>query len=108
MFCKEKLDSIEKLDNLLAIPHSEVIEMMKRLSGDIMILGIAGKMGVTMGMQAINAIKAANVDKKVYYEKYVLRDKNARMKYSEVIKNQCLNKDDIFIMDILRRDNNGD
>lgn len=66
MFCKEKLDSIEKLDNLLAIPHSEVIEMMKRLSGDIMILGIAGKMGVTMGMQAINAIKAANVDKKVY------------------------------------------
>lgn len=66
MFCKEKLDSIEKLDNLLAIPHSEVIEMMKRLSGDIMILGVAGKMGVTMAMQAVNAIKAANVDKKVY------------------------------------------
>ena len=66
MFCKEKLDSIEKLDNLLAIPHSEVIEMMKRLSGDIMILGVAGKMGVTMAMQAVNAIKAAQVDKKVY------------------------------------------
>ena len=66
MFCKEKLDSIEKLDNLLAIPHSEVIEMMKRLSGDIMILGVAGKMGVTMAMQAVNAIKVANVDKKVY------------------------------------------
>lgn len=66
MFCKEKLDSVEKLDQLLSIPHVEVIEMMKRLPGDIMILGIAGKMGVTMGVQAVNAIKAANVDKKVY------------------------------------------
>ena len=44
----------------------------------------------------------------IYHGKYVLRDKNATMKYSEVIKNQCLNKDDIFIIDMLRGDNNGD
>ena len=66
MYCKEKLDSVEKLDSFLALPHPELVEMMKRLEGDIMILGIAGKMGVTMGMQAVEAIKAAGVEKKVY------------------------------------------
>ena len=66
MYCKEKLDSVEKLDAFLALPHPELVEMMKRLEGDIMILGIAGKMGVTMGMQAVEAIKAAGVEKKVY------------------------------------------
>ena len=43
MYCKEKLDSVEKLDAFLALPHPELVEMMKRLEGDIMILGIAGK-----------------------------------------------------------------
>ena len=66
MYCKEKLDSVEKLDALLSVPHPELVEMMKRLEGDIMILGIAGKMGVTMGMQAVEAIKRAGVEKKVY------------------------------------------
>ena len=66
MYCKEKLDSVEKLDAFLSLPHPELVEMMKRLEGDIMILGIAGKMGVTMGMQAVEAIKAAGVEKKVY------------------------------------------
>ena len=66
MYCKEKLDSVEKLDALLSVPHPELVEMMKRLEGDIMILGIAGKMGVTMGMQAVEAIKQAGVEKKVY------------------------------------------
>jgi nucleoside-diphosphate-sugar epimerase len=66
MYCQEKLDSVEKLDAFLSIPHEGVVEMMKRLPGDIMILGIAGKMGVTMGRQAVEAIKKAGVDKKVY------------------------------------------
>ena len=39
--------------------------MMKRLSGDIMILGIGGKIGVTLGMSAIKAIRQAGVSKKV-------------------------------------------
>ena len=66
MYCNGKLDSVEKLDAFLSLPHPELVEMMKRLEGDIMILGIAGKMGVTMGMQAVEAIKAAGVEKKVY------------------------------------------
>jgi hypothetical protein len=55
-----------ELEDLLSIPATGVIEMMKRLDGDIMILGIAGKMGVTMGRQAVRAIQEAGVTKKVY------------------------------------------
>lgn len=39
---------------------------MKRLDGDIMILGIAGKIGVSLGLQAMEAIRQAGVQKKVY------------------------------------------
>lgn len=56
----------KELEDLLSIPSPELIEMMKRLQGDIMILGIGGKMGVTLGRQAVNAIAAAQVDKKVF------------------------------------------
>ena len=60
-----KLDSVEKLEALLSEPGNELVELMKRLDGDIMILGIAGKMGVTMGRLAVRAIREAGVDKKV-------------------------------------------
>jgi nucleoside-diphosphate-sugar epimerase len=55
----------EMLDGLLSEPDFELIEMMKRLPGDIMILGINGKMGLTLGRRAVNAIKAAGCAKQV-------------------------------------------
>lgn len=61
----ERINNTVELEDFLSIPSAKVIEMMKRLDGDIMILGIAGKMGVTMGRQAVRAIKAAGVNKKV-------------------------------------------
>jgi len=54
-----------QLEDLLSVPNADLIAMMKRLEGDIMILGIGGKMGITLGRQALNAISAADVDKKV-------------------------------------------
>lgn len=54
------------LDDLLARPGAELIETMKRLTGDIAILGIAGKMGLSLGALAVNAIRAAGVRKQVY------------------------------------------
>ena len=55
-----------ELDDLLAVPYQQCIDMMTRIKGDIMILGIAGKMGITLGLMAKRAIEAAGVDKKVY------------------------------------------
>jgi dTDP-4-dehydrorhamnose reductase len=60
-----KIENEMELDEVLSIPHPAVIELMKRLDGDLMILGINGKMGLTLGRQALNAIKAAGVEKKV-------------------------------------------
>lgn len=54
-----------ELNELLSTPTSNLIEMMKRLEGDIAILGVAGKMGVTMAMQAKRAIEQAKVKKDV-------------------------------------------
>ena len=56
----------EELDDVLSIPQGETIEYMKRLDGDIMILGIGGKVGPTLGMTAVKACRQAGVSKKVY------------------------------------------
>ena len=61
-----KLDSVEKLEALLSEPGNELVELMKRLDGDIMILGIGGKIGVSLGLQAMEAIRRAGVKKVVY------------------------------------------
>ena len=61
----ERIASVTELESLLSVPAEGLIEMMKRIYGDIMILGIAGKMGVTMGRQAVNAIRWSGVSKKV-------------------------------------------
>jgi nucleoside-diphosphate-sugar epimerase len=60
-----KIKDEAQLEDLLSIPEEGLISMMKRLEGDIMILGIGGKMGVTLGRQAVNAVRAAGVDKKI-------------------------------------------
>ena len=56
----------EELDDVLSLPQDETVELMKRLDGDIMILGIGGKMGPTLAMTAMKACRRAGVSKKVY------------------------------------------
>ncbi len=62
----EKIASVDILEELLSRPDMELVEMMKRLDGDIIILGISGKVGMTLGMRAVRAIEMAGVRKKVY------------------------------------------
>lgn len=61
----DRIGNVEMLEELLAVPLETLVEAVKRLDGDIMILGIAGKMGVSMGRLAMNAIREAGVKKKV-------------------------------------------
>jgi len=53
------------LKDLLAQPSDALVKMMKEIEGDILILGIGGKIGPTLGRMAINAIHEAGVDKRV-------------------------------------------
>ncbi|HYF47977.1 MAG TPA: NAD(P)-dependent oxidoreductase [Planctomycetota bacterium] len=60
------ITSEEQLDDVMSQPPPELIELMKKLDGDIMILGIGGKMGSTLGQEAVRAVQAAGVKKTVY------------------------------------------
>lgn len=55
----------EKLNELLTTPSATLIEDMKKIKGDIMILGAGGKMGPTLCVLAKNAAKKAGVDKRI-------------------------------------------
>ena len=55
----------EDLDELLSHPTPALTAMMQRLDGDIIILGIAGKIGISLGIMAVRAIRAAGVHKRI-------------------------------------------
>ncbi|MBQ9760298.1 MAG: NAD(P)-dependent oxidoreductase [Clostridia bacterium] len=55
----------EKLNELLTTPSDALVEDMKKIKGDIMVLGAGGKMGPTLCVLAKNAIKKAGIDKRV-------------------------------------------
>ena len=55
----------EKLNELLTTPSQALIDDVKKIDGDIMVLGAGGKMGYTLCVLAKNAIKAAGIEKKV-------------------------------------------
>lgn len=55
----------EQLNELLVTPSSQLIEDMKRIQGDICVLGAGGKMGPTLCVLAKRAAKAAGVDKRI-------------------------------------------
>ncbi|MDF2369878.1 MAG: NAD-dependent epimerase/dehydratase family protein [Rhizobiaceae bacterium] len=51
----DKFDSVEQLDEFLAQPSQSLIDDLADVDGDILILGVAGKMGPTLARLARNA-----------------------------------------------------
>lgn len=66
MLTEVLLNTEDQLEKLLAVPTPGLVEMFRRLPGDIMILGIAGKVGVSMGLQAMEAVRLSGVPRKIY------------------------------------------
>ena len=60
------VDSESQLDALLARPTDTLVQFFRDLEGDVIILGIAGKMGVSLGQLAVTAIQKASLEKTVY------------------------------------------
>ena len=56
---------VSHLDQVLSEPPDYVIDAMRRLDGDVLVLGVAGKMGPTLALMAKRASDAAGVKRRV-------------------------------------------
>src|SRR5437867_909360 len=61
----EFIANVEQLEDLLSEPTDAVVETMGRLEGDIIVLGVGGKMGPTVARMAKRASDAAGVRRRV-------------------------------------------
>ena len=59
------MKTVEELENLMTEPSDALVEDMRKIDGNILILGIGGKMGPTLAIMAKRAIDKAGVVKKV-------------------------------------------
>jgi len=59
------IDNEEQLESFLSAPYPADIEVMRRLPGDLIILGAGGKMGPSLTRRAKRAAQAAGVERRV-------------------------------------------
>ena len=55
----------EKLNEILTMPSKQLVEDIKKIDGDIMVLGAGGKMGPTLCVLAKKACQEAGIDKRI-------------------------------------------
>lgn len=61
----DKINSENELEEILSRPSDPLVEFMRTLDGDLMILGAGGKIGPTMCRLAKRAVEAAGVVKEI-------------------------------------------
>ncbi|OMF24383.1 epimerase [Paenibacillus sp. FSL H8-0548] len=59
------MNTIEQLEEQLAKPSAELIADLSKMDGDIIILGVGGKMGPSLARLAVNAIREGGASKRV-------------------------------------------
>ncbi|WP_080834273.1 NAD-dependent epimerase/dehydratase family protein [Cohnella massiliensis] len=59
------MNTVEQLLAVLTRPTEELIQDLAKIDGDIMLLGVGGKMGPTLAGLAVNAIREGGLNKKV-------------------------------------------
>ena len=59
------IESVEELEDRLATPNSLDVEVLRRLEGDVIILGAGGKMGPSLARRIRRAVIAAGTHHKV-------------------------------------------
>jgi nucleoside-diphosphate-sugar epimerase len=62
----ERPEDEKQLDSMLSEPTEQLVEFMAELEGDIAVLGVAGKMGKSLGEMAVRSSGRAGVDRTVY------------------------------------------
>lgn len=61
----ERIGGGEQLENLLSEPTEAVVQAMNRLEGDVLILGVGGKMGPSLARMVERALRIAGVQRRV-------------------------------------------
>lgn len=61
----DRIESTSTLDDLLSTPSPGVIETLGKLDGDILILGVGGKMGPTLARMAVRASQESGKKRRV-------------------------------------------
>ena len=61
----EKITTEAQLEELLSRPAPEVVDLVRKLDGDIMFLGIAGKIGPSLARMARRACDEAGINKRI-------------------------------------------
>src|ERR687898_3032158 len=56
---------VDHLEDLLSEPSAAAIDAIRRVTGDVVVLGVAGKMGPTLARMARRALDAAGVSNRV-------------------------------------------
>src|SRR3954451_2318106 len=60
-----RIDSVQRLDDLLSTPTPGTIETLKKIAGDVVVLGVGGKMGPTLATMLKRASDAAGTKRRV-------------------------------------------
>ena len=61
----DAIDSVARLEEAMTRPSPRLVEAMRALEGDILVLGAGGKMGPTLTMLAARAIQSSGVTRRV-------------------------------------------
>lgn len=84
------IGSLQELEEVLATPPEKLVKMMKRLEGDLMILGIGGKIGVSLGLQAAEAVRLSGVPRKIYgVSRFSKREEREKLEAAGIITISC-------------------
>lgn len=61
----DRIDNIEHLEDLLSEPTEATVQALGALDGDLIVLGVAGKMGPSLARMAVRASERAGVRRRV-------------------------------------------
>lgn len=61
----EHFENDSALEEAISRPSNALIEVMKNMTGDLILLGVAGKIGISMARMAKRACQEANVNKRI-------------------------------------------
>jgi nucleoside-diphosphate-sugar epimerase len=61
----DRIENVEHLEDLLSEPTQAAVEALGALDGDLIVLGVAGKMGPTLARMAVRASERAGVRRRV-------------------------------------------